>query len=129
VTLAQARKAAGVSPAIDLTRAQAQLVTAEGLLLVARNQLDRAQIDVSRALGLEPNAPLTLTDSLDASLGTADVPAEHDAAVAAALANRPDLRAELALGAGAATGRRRAAAAGGRGAVPGARAVSRGRGR
>ena len=101
VTLAQARKAAGVSPAIDLTRAQAQLVTAEGLLLVARNQLDRAQIDVSRALGLEPNAPLTLTDSLDASLGTADVPAEHDAAVAAALANRPDLRAELARGAAA----------------------------
>ena len=98
VTLAQARKAAGVSPAIDVTRARAQLVTAEGLLIVARNQLDRAHIDVSRALGLDPAAPLTLTDSLDPSLGAADVPAERDAAVTAGLANRPDLRAELARG-------------------------------
>ena len=101
VTLAQARKAAGVSPAIDVTRARAQLVTAEGLLLVARNQLDRAHIDVSRALGLDPAAPLTLTDSLDPSLGAADVPADRDGAVTAGFANRPDLRAELARGAAA----------------------------
>ncbi len=101
VTLAQARKAAGVSPAIDVTRARAQLVTAEGLLLVARNQLDRARIDVARALGLDPAAPLTLTDSLDASLGAADVPADRDGAVTAGLANRPELRAELARGAAA----------------------------
>ncbi|HXI63136.1 MAG TPA: TolC family protein [Gemmatimonadales bacterium] len=101
VTLAQARKAAGVSPAIDLTRARAQLVTSEGLLIVARNQLDRAHIDVSRALGLDPATPLTLTDSLDPSLGAADLPGDRDAAVTAALANRPDLRAELARGAAA----------------------------
>jgi outer membrane protein TolC len=101
VALAQAKKAAGVSPAIDLTRAQAQLVTAEGLLLVARNQLDRARIDVSRALGLDPAAPLALTDTLDASLAASDVPADRGAAVTAALANRPDLRAELARGAAA----------------------------
>ena len=101
VTLAQARKAAGVSPAIDVTRARAQLVTAEGLLIVARNQLDRAHIDVSRALGLDPAAALTLTDSLDPSLGAADVPTDRDGAVTAGLANRPDLRAELARGAAA----------------------------
>ncbi|HYL22525.1 MAG TPA: TolC family protein [Gemmatimonadales bacterium] len=101
VTLAQARKAAGVSPAIDVTRARAQLVTAEGLLIVARNQLDRAHIDVSRALGLDPAAPLTLTDSLDPSLGAADVPADRDGAVTTGLANRPDLRAEAARGAAA----------------------------
>lgn len=98
VSLAQAKKAAGVSPAIDLTRAQAQLVTAEGLLLVARNQLDRARIDVSRALGLDPGTPLTLTDTLDVSLAAADIPADRETAVTAALANRPDLRAELARG-------------------------------
>ncbi|HEV2749797.1 MAG TPA: TolC family protein [Gemmatimonadales bacterium] len=98
VTLAQAKKAAGVSPAIDVTRAQAQFVTAEGLLLVARNQLDRGRIDVSRALGLDPATPVTLTDSLDPSLGAADVPGDRGAAVTAALANRPDLRAELARG-------------------------------
>src|SRR5256886_12043869 len=37
VGLAEAQKAAGVSAAIDVTRARTQLVTAEGLLLVARN--------------------------------------------------------------------------------------------
>src|SRR2546427_4273297 len=51
VGLAQAQKAAGVSGAIDVTRARTQLVTAEGLLIVARNQMDRARIDVTRALG------------------------------------------------------------------------------
>src|SRR5207249_839593 len=49
VGLAEAQRAAGVSPAIDVTRARAQLATAEGLLLVARNQLDRGRIDVARS--------------------------------------------------------------------------------
>lgn len=96
VGLAQAQKAAGVSAAIDVTRARAQLVSAEGLLIVARNQLDRGRIDVTRALGLDPATPLTLTDTLTASLGATDVPAVRDTAVTAALANRPDLRAESA---------------------------------
>ena len=98
VGLAQAQKAAGVSGAIDVTRARTQLVTAEGLLIVARNQMDRARIDVTRALGLDPATPLTLTDSLAPTLGAAEVPAERDAAVTAALAGRPDLGAELARG-------------------------------
>ena len=98
VGLAQAQKAAGVSGAIDVTRARTQLVTAEGLLIVARNQMDRARIDVTRALGLDPATPLTLTDSLASTLGAAEVPAERDAAVTAALAGRPDLGAELARG-------------------------------
>ncbi|HVH68772.1 MAG TPA: TolC family protein [Gemmatimonadales bacterium] len=101
VTLAQAQKAAGVSAALDVTRARAQLVTAEGLLLVARNQLDRGRIDVARALGLDPAAPLVLTDTLAASLGVAAVPATRDSGVALALANRPDLRSEVARGAAA----------------------------
>ena len=46
VVLAQAQKNAGVSAAIDVTRARTQLVSAAGALLVARNQLDRARIDV-----------------------------------------------------------------------------------
>jgi outer membrane protein len=101
VTLAQAQKAAGVSAAIDVTRARAQLVSAEGLLIVARNQLDRGRIDVTRALGLDPTTPLALTDTLGATLGVAAVPANRDSSVAAALANRPDLRSELARGAAA----------------------------
>src|SRR5204863_5489070 len=75
VGLAEAQRAAGVSPAIDVTRARAQLASAEGLLLVARNQLDRGRIDMARALGLDAATPLALTDSLAPSLGAADVPA------------------------------------------------------
>ena len=96
VGLADAQKAAGVSAAIDVTRARTQLVTAEGLLLVARNQLDRARIDLTRALGIDPATPLALTDTLTATLGAADMPAARDSVVAAGLSNRPDLRAELA---------------------------------
>ncbi len=99
--LAQAQKAAGVSAAIDVTRARAQLVAAEGLLIVARTQLDRGRIDVTRALGLDSATPLVLTDTLTAALGAGQVPAERDSAVTAALANRPDLRAELARAAAA----------------------------
>jgi len=98
VGLAEAQKAAGVSAAIDVTRARTQLVTAEGLLLVAHNQLDRARIDLTRALGIDPTTALAFTDTLTAALGAADVPAPRDSLVAAGLANRPDLRAELARG-------------------------------
>jgi outer membrane protein TolC len=101
VGLAIAQQRAGVSAAIDVTRARAQLVTAEGLLIVARNQLDRGRIDVTSALGVDPATPLTLTDTLAASLGVAAVPATRDSGVALALANRPDLRSEVARGAAA----------------------------
>ena len=101
VTLAEAQKAAGVSAAIDVTRARTQLVAAEGLLVVARNERDRARIDLARSLGLDPATSLALTDTLTATLGAADVPAERDSAVALALTNRPDLRAERARGAAA----------------------------
>jgi outer membrane protein len=96
VTLAEAQKAAGVSAAIDVTRARTQLVRAAGLLIVARNERDRARIDLARALGLDPATPLALSDTLAGTLGSADLPAERDAVVSAALAGRPDLGAELA---------------------------------
>src|SRR6266699_4134438 len=80
VGLAEAQRAAGVSPAIDVTRARAQLATAQGLLLVAQNQLDSGRIDVTRALGLDPATPLAFSDSLAPSLGAADVPVQRDSA-------------------------------------------------
>jgi outer membrane protein TolC len=98
VGLAQAQKAAGVSAAIDVTRARTQLVAAEGALIVARNQLDRARIDLARALGIDPATPLALVDTLAATLPHADVPATRDTIVALALARRPDLEAERARG-------------------------------
>src|SRR5712691_6646469 len=96
VALAAAQKAAGVSAAIDVTRARTQLVRAEGLLIVARNQLDRARIDLARALGIDPATPLELADTLAGTLGAADLPAGRDAVLTVALAGRPDLGAELA---------------------------------
>jgi outer membrane protein len=98
VRLAAAQKAAGVSAAIDVTRARTQLAVAEGLLIVAQNERDRARIDLARALGIDPATPIQLADTLASSLGAADVPAERDAVVARALATRPDLLAEAARG-------------------------------
>jgi outer membrane protein len=98
VSLAQAQKDAGVGTAIDVTRARTQLVAAEGGLVVARNQSDRARISLARALGLAPDTPLELTDTLSAGLPVADLPPERDSLVAMALAQRPDLGAERARG-------------------------------
>jgi outer membrane protein TolC len=98
VRLAAAQKAAGVSAAIDLTRARTQLAVAEGLLIVAQNQSDRARIDLARALGLDPATAIDLTDTLSSRLGATDAPADPAAAVTRAVAARPDLQAEIARG-------------------------------
>jgi outer membrane protein TolC len=98
VRLAAAQKAAGVSAAIDLTRARTQLAVSEGLLIVALNQSDRARLDLGRALGLDPTTPIALADTLSSALAAADVPADRDAAIARGVATRPDLRAEIARG-------------------------------
>ena len=98
VRLAAAQKDAGVSAAIDLTRAHTQLAVSQGLLLVAQNQSDRARLDLCRALGLEPGTPIVLTDTLSSVLAAADVPADREAAIARGVAARPDLRAEIARG-------------------------------
>ena len=103
VGLAVAQQQAGVSASIDVTRARSQLADAAGRLVVAGNQLDRAKIDLARALGLDPATPIALTDSLSAQLGAADVPSDRNAAVAQAMAARPDLAAEVARGTAART--------------------------
>jgi len=103
VNLAVAQQQAGVSASIDVTRARTQLAEAAGRLIVASNQRDRARIDLARALGIDPDTPITLTDTLNAQLGAADVPADRSAAIAQGVGARPDLAAELARGAAART--------------------------
>jgi outer membrane protein len=98
VTLAQAQKDAEVGTQIDVTRARTQLVASAGALVVARNQLERARIDLARSLGLASDAAIELTDSLAATLPVASLPGERDSLVALALEQRPDLRAEAARG-------------------------------
>lgn len=103
VGLAVAQQQAGVSASIDVTRAKTQLAEAVGRLIIAENQLDRARIDLARALGIDPATPIALIDTLTAQMGLADVPADRNAAVAQAVASRPDLAAEVARGAAART--------------------------
>lgn len=92
--LAQARQfqAAGVTPAIDLTRNEVNTRAVQSDLLVARNELARARLDLSRILNLPFSAPLRLTDSL----GTppVDVPLAPSEAVSFALTHRLDVAAE-----------------------------------
>ena len=94
---------AGTAARIDVTRARTQEAATRGALLVARNQEDRAAIELARALGLDPATRFELTDALAASLGApeaagalpvSDAPGDAAAAVAAALARRPELDAE-----------------------------------
>ncbi len=91
VRLAQAQKDAEVGTQIDVTRAQTQLVAAMGALLVARNDQRRTRIDLARSLGLAPDVPIELTDTLGLTLAQADLPDSRDAQVTGALEHRPDL--------------------------------------
>ncbi|HEY2825120.1 MAG TPA: TolC family protein [Gemmatimonadales bacterium] len=95
VGLAQSQVEAGVSAAIDVTRAQTQLAQAEGALLVARNEAERAQIDLARAMGADPAMRYALTDTLASTLAMSSAPTERTAAIQAALRQRPDLNAEI----------------------------------
>ena len=96
--LAQAQKDAEVGTTIDVTRAQTQLVAARGALVVARNEAERARIDLVRSLGLAPDTPVELTDTLAAALPVVDLPDTRDAQVTLALSRRPDLHSEEARG-------------------------------
>lgn len=98
VKVAVAQQQAGVSASIDVTRARVQLSESAGRLILASSQFERAKIDLARALGIDPATPIELADTLNETLGAADVPADRSAAVAKAVETRPDLAAELARG-------------------------------
>ena len=98
VKLAVAQQQAGVSASIDVTRARVQLSESAGRVILAQSQLERARIDLARSLGIDAATPIELTDTLTMDLGAATVPAERNAAVAQAIAARPDLAAEIARG-------------------------------
>lgn len=95
-TLAEAQLSAGTSPGIDATRARTQVSVQGGALVMAKNMRDRAHIDLARALGVDPAAPLALADTLDAALGDAGVPVDADAAVRFAVEHRLELMQEEA---------------------------------
>ena len=96
LTIARDQLAAGVGIALDVTRAQAQLSQARAQLVAARNERDRAHLDLIRATGLEPGTTLALSDSLP-SPDESDMQTTAGAAVEVALRSRADVRAAAAV--------------------------------
>jgi len=92
--IAQRQLQAGVGVALDVTRARAQLAGTRAQLIGARNERDRARLDLARVLGLPLSTSVVLRDTL-AAVRLTEVPTEADA-VAAGLRDRADLRAALA---------------------------------
>ena len=93
-SLADAQVQAGVSAPLDATRANTQLAAARGALIVARNQRQKADIDLALALGRDPASVFALADTLTGNLGASAAPADSAAALALALGRRADLAAE-----------------------------------
>jgi outer membrane protein len=89
--IARDQLTAGVGIALDVTRAQSQLATVRAQLIAARNEFDRAQLDLLRALGLPLSAHISLSDSLSQLPLVDTLPAETQA-VEQALQRRRDLR-------------------------------------
>ena len=79
---------AGTGVALDVTRAESQLVSIRSQLIGARVERDKARLDLRRAINVDLSQPIQLTDSLDA--GDLVIPAERDA-----LATAERLRPEL----------------------------------
>jgi outer membrane protein TolC len=94
--LAREQHAAGVSPAIDTTRARTQVVASQAGLLMAGNQLERARLDLARALGRDPGDAPMPSDTLETTSAVTDAPLERAAALAFAREHRPELAAESA---------------------------------
>ena len=92
LNIAQSQLEAGVGVALDVTRAQSQLAGIRAQLIAARNERDRAQLDLRRALNLTLDTPVELTDSLS-SVVPEDLAIDEPTATARALRDRPDLRA------------------------------------
>ena len=82
---------AGVGIALDVTRAQSQFASTRAQIISARNERDRARLDLHRALGLPLNAPIALADSLPGLPTNGALPTEQEA-TERAMRSRADLR-------------------------------------
>jgi outer membrane protein TolC len=82
---------AGVGIALDVTRAQAQLAATRAQIITARNERNRARLDLHRALGLPLSATISLADSLPGLPTNGALPTEQEA-TDRAMRSRADLR-------------------------------------
>lgn len=90
--IARSQVDAGTAPRIDRTRSETQVAALRSNLLRARNERDRARIDLARAIGAPPTQALATSGDPAVALGA--LPTNADSAVALALAKRQDLAAE-----------------------------------
>ena len=90
--IARDQLSAGVGIGLDVTRARSQLAAARAQLIVARNERDRAHLELQRALGLPLAAAVVLKDSLAGPAVDETVPAEQ-VATERAMRSRADLHA------------------------------------
>jgi outer membrane protein TolC len=79
---------AGTGVALDVTRAESQLVGIRSQLIAARVERDKSRLELRRAINIDLNQPITIADPLDG--GAIDLPTD-----AAALATAERLRPEL----------------------------------
>ena len=93
LSIARSQLQAGVGVALDVTRAQTQLATVHAQLIAARNERDRARLELRRVLNLSLDTPIELADSLGADVTTGDLAYDEQTATQRALRDRPDLRA------------------------------------
>ena len=89
--LSMERKAAGMATSLDVTRARVQFENEKQRLLVARNDENRARLNLSRAIGLPFDVKLVLTDKL--TLTDVATQTIHDA-LHVASENRVELKAQ-----------------------------------
>jgi outer membrane protein TolC len=90
--IARQQLASGVGVALDVTRAEAQVVAVHSQLVAARSASARATLELIRAVGAPYDTDLRLRDSITMLV---DEPAPNEAAlIAEALRARPELRAE-----------------------------------
>jgi outer membrane protein len=92
--IAQSQLQAGVGVALDVTRARSQLAGVRAQLIAARNERDRARLDLLRTVGLPLTASVVLADSLAAP--AVDGTLTEATAIDEARRTRPDLRAAVA---------------------------------
>jgi outer membrane protein len=89
--IARDQVTAGTGIALDVTRAQSQLAANRAQIISARNERDRARLDLHRALGLPLTTTIALADSLPGLPTNGALPSEQEA-TERAMRTRADLR-------------------------------------
>lgn len=90
--VARSQVDAGTSPRIDRTRSETEAAAVLLRIAVARNERDRARLDLARAIDMPPGTPLVI--AADTPWASDSLPSNVDSAIALAQAHRVDLAAE-----------------------------------